>query len=114
MVLGLSQIQAAAAAIPQTKDLDVAELGGVIRIRRLDAEQCVAMAPQLESDRVGAMYAAWWCCCIDADGGQVFGSVEQVKALGLPFGVVAQVFAEIAELSGLLANDEVRARAKNC
>ena len=118
-LLSFDAIRSAAENLPRTKDFEVAELGGTLRLRRLDAGQCVALAGGLDGAasveaRTEAMCRAWSHAVIGEDGEPLFPSGEAVADLGLPFGVVAQVFGEIAQLSGLFADDEVKRKAKNC
>lgn len=118
MALTLAQLREAAAKLPETRDVQVDELGGVVRVRRLTAGECVDLGGDFGKSatieqRSAAMDRACAWAIVDDSGGQVFSSVDQFRELRLPFGLVAQVFGVIADMSGLFVDNSVEDAAKN-
>jgi len=107
-ILTAEQLKAAAAAIPQTTTVEIAELGGALELRRLTPAQVLDLVVMMQdkSKQMHAIYQAIvWAC-------EAVGTVEELEALHLPFGVVMQIFEAAGQQSGL-QNDIAEDKAKN-
>ena len=108
-LLNRDQLKERAAKLAKTARVQIAELDAELELRRLKPTQIIELAAGLQGDKTeqltAMMQAVAWGC-------EAIGDTETLEEIGLPFGVIVELFDGVAKLSGL-DGKEVTAKAGN-